>query len=370
MRIQKIVIALCIVLAGCNSSSVDAVAPVTLAGILDQTRATSGIVGMAGGLVSNGAVQVYVSGLRKVGSGSTVTASDKFQIGSLTKAMTATVAGTLVRDHILGWDTTLAQVFPELALSIPEPFRRVTLRQLLMNRAGITTFPSTFEEAAALPTFAGAISEQRLQFVAWAVGESDTAEIDSLQYSNSGYVIAAAMCERVSGRSWEELMNERLLVPLGISADFAWPAEGYREQPWGHSKTGYSTYIPFDPDGDVQFPDILSPAGQLSMSAGDYMKFIQLHIAALQGKSPLLPREIAETLHAPNGTYAMGWVVAKDAQTGSTLSFHDGDDGTFESFVVMNRNEGRASFVFINCSGPGINVALAQACVDILHDIR
>ena len=43
-------------------------------------------------------------------------------------------------------------------------------------------------------------------------------------YSNLGYVVAGAMAERVTARSWESLMQERLFAPLGISsADFGAP---------------------------------------------------------------------------------------------------------------------------------------------------
>lgn len=370
MVLRQCFLAVVVGLAGCTGTGVDPAVPKSLAGVLDNARTTAGLVGIAGGMISNGTIRVHASGLRKVGAAPSVTPSDRFQLGSLTKGMTATLAGTLVRDHQLAWSTTIADVFPDLASSIPEPFRAVTLLQLLQHRGGITPIPSTIDEASVLPPAVGTIREQRLHFVSWAVRASDPTSIDSFQYSNSGYVIAAAMCERVTGRSWEELMRERLFMPLGIVAEFGWPAEGHRDQPWGHTLGGSSVYMPVDPDGEVQFPDVLSPAGQLSMSVEDYLKFLQLQLDGLRGGTPVLPGEIAEVLHTPRGGYAMGWVVTKDASSGQPLSFHDGDDGTFVSFAVIRPREGRACIVFTNCSGPGVNGVLAQACVDILHEVR
>ena len=57
-------------------------------------------------------------------------------------------------------------------------------------------------------------------------------------YSNLGYVVAGAMAERVTARSWESLMQERLFAPLGISsAGFGAPGvPGELDQPWGHQR--------------------------------------------------------------------------------------------------------------------------------------
>ena len=58
-------------------------------------------------------------------------------------------------------------------------------------------------------------------------------------YSNTGYVVAGYMAERVTRRSWEELMRSLVFEPLELrSAGFRWPAtEDRPNQPWGHVGT-------------------------------------------------------------------------------------------------------------------------------------
>ena len=83
-------------------------------------------------MVASGAV-----GVRRRGDTTPVTIHDRFHIGSETKPMTATLCAKLVRAGKLNWNTTLAQVFPELSERMLPPYREITLAQLLTHRSGI-----------------------------------------------------------------------------------------------------------------------------------------------------------------------------------------------------------------------------------------
>ena len=85
-----------------------------------------------GRIVAAGAV-----GVRRLGGNIPVTLNDRFHIGSDTKAMTALLAGMLVDQGKLGWDSTPAQVFPEFAPDMDPGFAAVTLRQLLSHSSGL-----------------------------------------------------------------------------------------------------------------------------------------------------------------------------------------------------------------------------------------
>lgn len=77
-----------------------------------------------GNIIAAGAV-----GTRRVGTDIPVTLNDRFHLGSDTKAMTALLAAMLVEEGKLHWDSTLADVFPELAAAMNPGLRRVTLVQ-------------------------------------------------------------------------------------------------------------------------------------------------------------------------------------------------------------------------------------------------
>ena len=78
-------------------------------------------------------------GTRRIGENIPVTVNDRFHIGSDTKAMTALLAAMRVEEGKLRWNSTVAEVFPELAEKMDPRLRSVSLEQLLSHTSGIPT---------------------------------------------------------------------------------------------------------------------------------------------------------------------------------------------------------------------------------------
>ena len=78
-------------------------------------------------------------GVRKWGDPTPVTTNDVFHLGSCTKSMTATLTAMLIDEGKLRWDTTIAEVFPELKGKVDKQYERVTVEQLLHHRGGVPT---------------------------------------------------------------------------------------------------------------------------------------------------------------------------------------------------------------------------------------
>ena len=95
-----------------------------------------------GKTISAGAV-----GTRRVGSNMPVTLNDRFHLGSDTKAMTALLASMMVEEGKLRWNSTVAEVFPELAEKMDLRLRSVTLEQLLSHTSGIPSDNETIFNA-------------------------------------------------------------------------------------------------------------------------------------------------------------------------------------------------------------------------------
>src|SRR5205814_9073818 len=85
-----------------------------------------------GEIIAAGAV-----GTRKAGAKIPVTLNDRFHLGSNTKAMTALLAGMLVDEGKLRWDSTVADLFPELVEKMDPGLKRVTIEQLLSHTSGV-----------------------------------------------------------------------------------------------------------------------------------------------------------------------------------------------------------------------------------------
>jgi D-alanyl-D-alanine carboxypeptidase len=79
---------------------------------VERFRAASGVPGLAVIVIDGDQVDTATSGVRRVGAPDLIQRDDVFQMGSLTKAVTATLIARLVEQDKLRWDSTLAELFP------------------------------------------------------------------------------------------------------------------------------------------------------------------------------------------------------------------------------------------------------------------
>ncbi len=267
---------------------------------------------------------IAAAGVRKQGSPEKFTINDQVHIGSNTKAMTSTMLATLVEDgtFIDGWETTIAEVFPELRDEIHPDYHTVTLWQLVNHTGGLARDAQNWWSGA-----------RRYTIIKGALANPPTGPVGEFLYSNLGYWVAGAMAEKLTGKSWETLMEERLFTPLGMySAGFGAPGTpGEVDQPWGHSRAPGASWVPSQIDHVVN-----GPAGTVHVSIADWAKFIQLWFP--NSESKILDRGTLDTLITPrSGYYAAGWGVF--SLNGDTGIGHDGSNGYWYSrlWVVPNR---------------------------------
>ncbi len=104
--------------------------------LLEPIRKKHKVPALCAAIVTSKGVEcVGAVGVRKIGTDVPVTVNDQWHLGSDTKAMTAALAGALVEDGRLRWDSTLGGIFPELAASMKPDLRDATLRGARGERA-------------------------------------------------------------------------------------------------------------------------------------------------------------------------------------------------------------------------------------------
>src|SRR5262249_19245641 len=142
-------------------------------------------------------------------------------------------------------------------------------------------------------------------------------------YSNGGYIIAGAALERLTGATWEAMMQNDVFAPLSMtSCGFGPPGTpGAVDQPWGHGTLNpggaFTAYDPGDIGADN--PPALGPAGTVHCSLADWGKFLSLHLAGARGVATgLVTPATMRTLQTPppGGDYACGWGVVDRAWAG------------------------------------------------------
>jgi len=181
---------------------------------------------------SNQILELGSLGLRRVDDTFLVRTTDKFHIGSNTKAITAFMAAKLVETKKIKWDTKYFDLFPELKSTSKKEYWNITLQDLLSHRAKINPYRSVNANSEAYK-ISGTSIEQKIKFASNILKEQP-AKPDSGQvyvYSNAGISLAASMLEKVSGKSWEQLIDEYLNKQLKMDFEIGFPNVKDSSQP-------------------------------------------------------------------------------------------------------------------------------------------
>ena len=293
-----------------------------------------------------------IVGVRQSNAPTPVTLTDRFQLGSNTKAMTATLLATFVEEGKLAWTTTLADVFPDRRDAMSADFRGVTIDLLLSHHAGISAFEDTEnKDFKSIPRLSGSPREQRAAFTDWVLRGKPAGPIGKGLYSNGGYTVAGAVAERIGGESWESLMRIRVFKPLDLDGTFAWSDAPDINQPWGHHETrnGSKPVNPLDPRERI--PPIIWPGGSIELSLDDYARFLQINLRGLQGHdTQILKAATIKHLHTspvtPPDKYGLGWGL-QDFD-GAPASVHVGSAGTFYAVTIIQPTRDLGAAVFVN----------------------
>lgn len=245
-----------------------------------------------------------------------LTAANRFRIGSITKMFTATMILQLVEEGKLKRTDTLDKFFPQ----IPNA-KKITIEQILWHRSGITnvrpqqnaqgnvnTLPMTKDEMLAL------IVKATPEF------EPDT----KYSYSNSGYQLLGLLLEKVTGKSYEEALRTRITSKIGLADTYL--ATGNIDV----SKNEALTYMNFG-DGwkpvAETHPSILFSAGAIVSTPNDLAKFIQ---ALFDGK--IVSKENVDQMKAIKNGELSG--MEHFTYAGKTFYGHTGGADNYGSWLM------------------------------------
>lgn len=301
---------------------------------LEKLRAKHGVPALAALLIrSNRVIAAGAVGVRVHGSEMPVELGDLWHQGSITKSMTATLAGILVDEGRIHWTSTLGQILGARVPSMHEAWRDVTLGQLLRHRGGAPDHDELARNKIweAIWSQRGPMSARRLHWLtAVTTNPPPTTPGTRFVYSNTGYVFAGMMLEQVAGQPWEDLLRTRVFLPLGMrTAGFGPPAaRGHTNEPWGHD------WVQGKPSGiapgrHADNPQSLGPAGTVHGSLFDLAKYLMFHARPADGEGVrLVSPSTFERLHQPpeGEFYALGWHVLNRPWAGGDVLHHTGSN--------------------------------------------
>jgi len=342
-------LALVVLLLGCKSKSEPQKAPTTgsgsatlprpaavagldaeLTGIRDKLKlpAVAAAAWKDGALVEQAAI-----GVRKTGDSAAVTLDDKWHLGSNTKGMTATLIGIYVDRGTLRWSDTIGQLLGPTKAKIDRGYKDITLDQLIRHEGGAPESPP--DDAWKRLWEDGAKPEARATFVN-AIIATPPVKPGTFAYSNAGYMIAGAMLEAKTKKSWEQLIKEDLFDKLEMkSCGFGAPGvKDVVDQPRGHDAGG----TPIEPGPAGDNPPGLGPAGTVHCSLADYGKFLNMLATGTPAiVTPETMQHLTTSRTAGPMGYAGGWMVV--AKGSETMLLHSGSNTMWyaTAFVIPSK---------------------------------
>lgn len=254
-----------------------------------------------------------------------MTIDTKFKIGSISKPFTAFVILQLVQDGLIRLDGTIADYIPDYKCKYQD---RMTIHQLLTHTSGLLDALEPEEEA---------IKERLFHELRDLIKYAEAAEFyfdpgSGFHYSNFGYNILAYIAEKVTGKTFDILLKERIFEPIGMMDTREYRDTGIEER----LAKGYEYKLLKGFENATFFDNSYAVgSGGLISTAEDLYKW---HRALLTDQ--YISNELKEKMFEPtrSSQYGYGWSIGKKLCENSrdtlTIAEHSGSVNGFGSYIA------------------------------------
>jgi CubicO group peptidase (beta-lactamase class C family) len=282
-------------------------------------------------------------GVRELGKPTPVDERTLFAIASNTKAFTAAALATLVDEGKIKWDDPATKYLPGFQLYDPYVTRELTIRDLISHRSGLATFggdllwyDTTYSRDEIL---------RRIRFLKPTSSFRSKYGYQNIMFLAAGQIVAA-----VTGKSWDDYIRERFLLPLGMTAtttsikDF---------------KSADNVASPHNElDGKMRVVrysnvDGVGPAAGLNSNVAEMAQWLRLQLGrGTYGGKPFFSPTVAREMWSPQtivpiseggekfnptrhfNTYGLGWFLS-DYHGRKVASHGGGLDGMISQVALM-----------------------------------
>jgi D-alanyl-D-alanine carboxypeptidase len=281
----------------------------------------------------------------------------RYNIGSVSKQITATALLMLSDEGKLSLDDTIDRWMPELTES-----KRITVRQVLSHTAGYKSFflAEVMPAEGARTTTPQAVADR------WGRQPLDYPPGSDWRYSNTDYTIAALIVERVSGQPLSTFLRNRIFGPLGMASATEFPGEPMP----ANDAQGYTRYAL----GPLRTAPIVGAgwelgAGGLSMTAADLAKWDigMLHHGLLSAKSYAAQQTAVALTDGKSAPYGLGVFVDKLGE--HRRVYHPGSE---HGFLTENRvypDDDAAVVVMVNGDFGNAQADIADQIERLIFDL-
>ncbi|MBB3729808.1 serine hydrolase domain-containing protein [Nonomuraea dietziae] len=335
----------------------------------------SGFVGMTLRVHDERGEWVGSAGVRELGESAKPPIDGHVRIGSVTKTFTATLVLQLVAEGKVELDTPADDYLPEFGLD-----RRITVRMLLQHTSGVFNFTGeVYEDGTVAPGITWSGQEwvdnrfkayRPEELVGLALSKPARFEPGTdWSYSNTNYVLARLLIEKVTGRTYAEELQRLILGPLGLSGTVAPTTQTEIPEPHAHA------YYRYEEAGQEKTVDVTRQNPSWISSGGDMISTtqdLQTFISALVG-GKLLPAPLLAEMCTPEPKvgYGLG-VFVQDTGCGGTLITHNGGHGGHAGLMYSTPDGSKtltASLNYVDDAALSMGEAFQKATQRLVNEV-
>ena len=328
------------------------------------------VPGLAIAVVRNDTVVLAKGyGVRTIGRPERVDERTLFAIGSSSKAFTAAAVAMLVDEGKVRWEDPATKYLPDFQLYDPYVTREITVRDLLTHRSGLTRgdlmwYGTDFDRDEIL---------HRVRYLepTWSLRSH-------FGYQNIMYLAAGEIAAGVTGKSWDDVIRDRIFAPLGMSSSLTSivPLKGLPNVATPHAEID-------DTVRAISYHNIdnIAAAGSINSHVVDMAQWLRLQLGngKYEGKQLLSTASAAEA-HTPQTivrregfwgllhpeshflSYGLGWFLAD--YKGRKLVHHGGNIDGMTALVAMLPEEKTGVVILTNMDGTALTYALMYRLFD------
>jgi CubicO group peptidase (beta-lactamase class C family) len=297
-------------------------------------------------------------GLRDVAANTPADADTVYYIASSTKSYVGLLAATLAARGTIDLDAPIARYLPELHLA-----DTVTLRALLTHTSGI--------ENDALVMRTAFTGEHTSRDLVALLGRSKTIE-PKFSYDNLGYVAVGLALERITGKTWQELLASELFVPLGMTHTTAYAS---RTSSWPVARPyDFGRDLKLQPMVFVKTDTTMHAAGGIMTTPRDLARWLEANINHKGLPAAAFAEAQKQQVSVPESNwyrfkrtgYALGWYHSD--YEGTLMLHHFGGYEGWRAHVSFLPKEKHGVAITTNTSAPGAQLRdlIAAYAYDVL----
>jgi CubicO group peptidase (beta-lactamase class C family) len=328
------------------------------------------IPGVAVGIVKDGKVVLAKGyGYRNLEEKLPVTEKTILAIGSNTKSFTVVLMGKLVDQGKLDWEKPVRSYMPDFRLYDAYSTAEMTPRDLVSHGSGLPRHDLLWYGRS----WGRKDIYQRLQYL-----EPTTSFRGRFQYQNLMYITAGYLTEQLTGKSWEQQLQDEIFGPLGMTRTNTSVTQTQKVDDFSYPYTTRDSQVVRIPFRQL---DAAGPAGSINSSVEDMLKYVQMRIdSGVAGGKQFYSKAVNTKMQTPiivapgfagpentgdigPTTYALG--VAVTNYRGHKMVIHGGGIDGFLSQMSWLPNERIGAIVLTNSTAANIANIITYHIYDV-----